>query len=139
MQYIVYNTGRDHMTSSQWEWQSFCGHPRLQSPKGGRISVEIQEKYEKNSGKSCKWHFRSLFFFFFLDVSTFYVPSHKEVSVPTSVFPDLLLLLLLSFSLHNIVHITLSYSYAFVLNVIKFTWLNASRPVTTEGKNYTLQ
>jgi hypothetical protein len=64
------------------------------------------------------------------------VPPHKEASVPTSVFPDLLLL---SFFLHNIVHITLSHSYALVLNVIKFTWLNASHPVTTEGKNDTLQ
>lgn len=64
--------------------------------------------------------FQIPFSFFFLGVLTFYVPSHKQASVSTSVFPDLLLLLL-SFFLHNIVHITLSHSYAFVLHVIKFT------------------
>jgi hypothetical protein len=38
-----------------------------------------------------------------------------------------------------ILYISLSHSHAFVLHVIKFTWLNASHSVTIGGKNDILQ
>ena len=91
----------------------------MQSPRAGKISVEIQEKYEKKKiRKNMRLTFYIAFLFFFLDVLTLYAPSHKDASATAPVFPYLLLL---SFFLHRSVHITLSNSHAFVLYVIKFT------------------